>query len=161
MPIELPSDFENLREHWIKNPIEYLSAVHFAPSGNQIVLTSRGRVFVTPVKDGRFVDISEHQPGRFREARLMPDGKSVVALSTQSGEVELWLYPANGKGPGKQLTKDGDILRWEAIPSPDGKWIAHQDKAQRLWLYNTADNTNKKIATSRNGETISFFRASS
>ena len=96
--------------------------------------------------------MSEHQPGRFREARLMPDGKSVVMLSTESGEVELWLYPANGKGPGQQLTKDGNVLRWEAIPSPDGKWIAHQDKDQRLWLYNVADKTNKKLATSRNGD---------
>jgi tricorn protease len=152
VPIELPSDFENLREHWIKNPIEYLSSVHFSSDGDKIVLTARGRVFVSPVKQGRFVDVSEHQPGRFREARLMPDGKSVIALSTESGEVELWLYPANGKGPGQQLTKDANILRWEAIPSPDGKWIVHQDKEQRLWLYNVADKTNKKLATSRNGD---------
>ena len=82
----------------------------------------------------------------------MPDGKSVVTLSTESGEVELWLYPANGKGPGQQLTHDSNVLRWEAIPSPDGKWIAHQDKDQRLWLYNLADKSNKKIATSRNGD---------
>src|SRR3984885_2500086 len=149
--IQLPSDFDNLREHWIKNPMEYLSAVHFSSDGGKIVLTSRGRVFVAPVKQGRFVDVSEHQPGRFREARFMPDGQSVIALSTESGEVELWLYSANGKGPGQQLTKDASILRWEARPSPDGKWIAHQDKEQRLWLYNVTDKTNKKIATSRNG----------
>jgi len=152
VPVELPSDFENLREHWINNPVQYLSAVHFSPDGRNIVLTARGRVFVAPVKDGRFVDVSEHEPGRFREARLMPDGKSVIALSTASGEVELWLYPANGKGPGQQLTHDSDVLRWEAVPSPDGKWIAHQDKEQRLWLYNLADKSNKKLATSRNGD---------
>ena len=35
VPIELPSDFDNLREHWIKNPIEYLSAVHFSPGRRQ------------------------------------------------------------------------------------------------------------------------------
>jgi tricorn protease len=152
VPIELPSDFENLREHWIKNPVEYLSSVHFAPGGDKVVLTARGRVFVTPSKQGRFVDVSEHAPGRFREARLMPDGKSVIALSTESGEAELWLYPANGKGPGQQLTRDGTVLRWEAIPSPDGKWIAHQDKDQRLWLYSVADKSNKKLATARNGD---------
>jgi tricorn protease len=152
VPIELPSDFDNLREHWIKNPLEYLSAVHFSPDGEKIVLTSRGRVFVAPVQQGRFVDVSEHQAGRFREARVMPNGKSIIALSTESGEVELWLYPANGKGPGQLLTHDANILRWEAIPSPDGKWIAHQDKDQRLWLYNVTDKTNKKIATSPNGD---------
>ena len=151
IPIELPSDFDSLREHWVKNPVEYLSSVHLSPDGGSIVLTARGRVFVAPAKQGRFVDVSERTPGRFREARLMPDGKSVIVLSTESGEVELWTYPANGKGAGTQLTKDGSVLRWEAIPSPDGKWLAHQDKNQQLWLYNIAAKTNKKIATAVNG----------
>ncbi len=150
--IELPSDFDSLREHWVKNPIEYLSSVHLAPDGNSIVLTARGRVFVAPAKQGRFVDVSERTPGRFREARLMPDGKSVVALSTETGETEVWLYPANGKGAGTQPTSGADVLRWEAVPSPDGKWLAHQDKNQQLWLYNIAAKTNKKIATSLNGD---------
>jgi len=82
IPIELPSDFDSLREEWVKNPIDYLSSVHLAPDGNSIVLTARGRVFVAPAKQGRFVDVSERAPGRFREVRMMPDGKSVVMLST-------------------------------------------------------------------------------
>lgn len=152
IPIELPSDFDSLREHWIKNPIEYLTSVHLSPDGNSIVLTSRGRVFVAPAKQGRFVDVSEQTPGRFREARMMPDGKSVVVLSTESGEAEVWTYPANGKGAGTRLTTDANVLRWEAIPSPDGKWLAHQDKNEQLWLYNLAAKTNKKIATAANGD---------
>ena len=152
IPIELPSDFDNLREHWIKDPVQYLSAVHFSSDGNSVVLTARGRVFVAAVKGGRIADVNETQPGRFREARLMPDGKSVVLISTESGEAEVWLYPANGKGRGEQLSKGENILRWEAIPSPDGKWIAHQDKNQQLWLYNVAAHSDKKIASSPNGD---------
>lgn len=152
IPIQLPSDFDNLREHWVKDPVQYLSAVHFSPVGNSVVLTARGRTFVAPIKDGRIADISPDKPGRFREARIMPDGKSVVLISTESGEAEIWLYPGNGKGPGEQLTKQANVLRWEAIPSPDGKWIAHQDKDQQLWLYNIAAHTNKQIASSPNGD---------
>jgi tricorn protease len=152
IPIELPSDFDNLREHWVKDPIEYLSAVHFAPDGNSVVLTARGRVFIAPVKSGRIAYINEDKPGRFREARLMPGGKSVVLISTESGEAEVWLYPANGSGPGDRLTKDANVLRWEAIPSPDGKWIAHQDKDQQLWLYSVSARRNTKIATTPNGD---------
>jgi tricorn protease len=152
IPIELPSDFDSLREHWVKNPIDYLSSVHLSPDGNSIVLTARGRVFVAPAKQGRFVDVSERAPGRFREARMMPDSKSVAVISTETGETEVWLYPANGKGPGTQLTTGADVLRWEAIPSPDGKWLAHQDKNMQLWLYNIAAKTNKKIATSPNSD---------
>lgn len=152
IPIELPSDFDNLREHWVKDPVQYLSAAHLSPDGESVVLTARGRVFVAPVKGGRIADVNEDKPGRFREARLMPGGKSVVLVSTESGEAEIWLYAANGKGPGHQLTKGGTVLRWEAIPSPDGKWIAHQNKDQQLWLYNVAAQSDKKIAVSPNGD---------
>jgi Tol biopolymer transport system component len=55
----------------------------------------------------------------------MKDGKSLLLLATESGEVELWKAPANGIGSAEQLTKDGKTLRWEAIPSPNGKWIAY------------------------------------
>jgi tricorn protease len=150
--IELPSDFDNLREHWIKEPAQYLSAAHFSPDGNSVVLTARGRAFVAPLKDGRISEIAASRPGRFREARLMPGSKSVVLISTESGEAELWMYPANGTGSGQQLTKGGTVLRWDAIPSPDEKWIAHQDKDQNLWLYNLSSNSNKKIGTSINGD---------
>lgn len=145
IPIELASDFDNLREHWIKSPFDYLSAVHLAPDGSQVALTSRGRVFVAPVKQGRFVEIPSLKPGRFRNARFMPDGKSLLMLSTESGEVELWKAPANGIGPAGQITKNGKVLRWEAIPSPDGKWIAHQDKDNQLWLLDTATQTEKRL----------------
>ncbi len=148
IPIELPSDFDHLREHWIKMPLQYTTAAHLSSDGERIVLTSRGRVFVAPVKNGRFVDISEHRPGRFREARLAPDGKSVYVFSTESGEVELWKYPSNGVGPGEQITHEGKVLRWEGIPSPDAKWIAHQDKNNGLYLLDTASKTERHIAQS-------------
>ncbi len=147
VPIELSSDFEHLREHWVNNPIEYTTSVHLSPDGDRVVLTSRGRVFVAPAKStGRFVDVAAHKPGRYRDARMLPDGKSLLALSTESGEVEFWKLPANGVGPGEKLTSDGKILRWEGVPSPDGKWIAHQDKNNRLWLLDTATKAEKQIA---------------
>ncbi len=152
LSIELPSDFDNLREHWVKNPIEYTTAIHFSPDGNGLTITARGRSFVVPVKQGRFVDLNPHKPGRFREARLSPDGKSVFLLSTESGEVEVWKYPANGNGKGEQLTSGSTVLRWEAILSPDGKWIAHQDKNQQLWILNVTTKQNQLVATAVNGD---------
>ncbi len=152
LPVELASDFDNLREHWIKNPLEYTTSAHIAADGARVVLVSRGRVFVAPVKRGRFVEIPSVNPGRSREARFTEDGKSLVVLSTESGEVELWKAPANGSGPAEQLTKDGTVLRWDAIPSPDGKWIVHQDKENQLWLFDTAAKTEKRLAVIVKGQ---------
>ena len=45
--------------------------------------------------------------------------------------MELWKVPGQRCGAGERLTRDGKVLRWEGVPSPDGKWVAHQDKDNR------------------------------
>jgi tricorn protease len=99
-----------------------------APEGSSVALVARGRAFVAPVKQCRFVDVAAHPPGRYRSVAYLPDGKNLLIVSSESGEIDLWKVPANGSGTGEQLTKDGKVLRWDATPSPDGKWVAHQDK---------------------------------
>jgi len=143
--IELASDFDHLRENWVKDPNQYLTSVHFSKDGESIVLTARGKAFVAPVKQGRFVEATPTLGSRVRDAELMPDGKSLAALSTQSGEVEVWKIPANGVGAPEQLTTGGTVLRYRAVPSPDGKWIVHQDKDNQLWLLEVATKANKMI----------------
>ncbi|HKB94680.1 MAG TPA: S41 family peptidase, partial [Gaiellaceae bacterium] len=69
-------------------------------------------------------------------------------MSDASGEVELWRYPANGIGQATRLTSGGDILRWDPVPSPDGKRVAHTDKNHRLWLTDVASTTTTKLAES-------------
>ncbi|MBX6364210.1 MAG: PD40 domain-containing protein [Gemmatimonadetes bacterium] len=152
IPVRLASDFDQLRERWIAKPMQWLTAAHLSPSGDRVVLTARGQVFVAPVGDGRLVEANRRPGVRYRNARFLPDGKSLVALSDESGEIELWRLPANGVGAATQLTKDGTILRWDAFPSPDGKWIAHTDKNQRLWVLDVATGASRRIAENRYGD---------
>ena len=35
IPIALASDFDHLRERWIKNPDDYTTSVHLSPDGSQ------------------------------------------------------------------------------------------------------------------------------
>jgi tricorn protease len=150
--ITLVSDFDQLRDHWVKKPLEYLTATHVAPDGTAAVFTARGEVFTLPVDSGRIVKVAGRSGVRYREARYMPDGKSIIALSTESGETEFWKYPANGVGSPEQWTNDSKVLRWEGVPSPDGKWLAHRDKDQQLWLYDIAAKQQKRIAQSMEGD---------
>ncbi len=146
IPIQLPSDFDHLRERWVRSPMEYLTAAHISTDGGKIVLTARGNVFVAPAAQGRLVDATYERGHRFRDARMLPDGKNLLVLSTRSGEIELWKVPANGVGKAEQLTTDGHVLRWEAIPSPDGKWVVHHDKDLQLWLLNMETRQQRRIA---------------
>jgi tricorn protease len=152
VPITLVSDFDQLRDHWVKKPLEYLTAVHIAPDGSAAVFTARGQVFTLPATPGRIVKVAGNSGTRYREARYMPDGKSIIALSTESGETEFWKFPANGIGKPEQLTSDASVLRWEGVPSPDGHWLAHHDKDQQLWLYDTKTKLQKRIAQSKESD---------
>jgi len=152
IPISVVSDFDQLREHWVTNPSTYLTDVHLAPDGSSAVFTARGEVFALPAKPGRIVKIAGDSSIRYRDARYLPDGKSIVLLSTESGETEFWKYPTNGAGKPEQWTNDAKVLRWDGITSPDGHWLAHFDKDQQLWLYDIKTKQNKRIAQSMNGD---------
>ena len=149
IPITLDSDLDQMREHWIKNPREYVTSAHISPDGNRIALTARGQVFVAPQSQGRLAQVTRKESVRYRDARFMPDGKTLLVLSDESGEVELWKVPANGIGEDEQLTRDGEILRWYGLPSPDGKLIAHHDKNHRLFLYDCQARQNRRIDESK------------
>ncbi|HKI06621.1 MAG TPA: hypothetical protein VKK31_31885 [Thermoanaerobaculia bacterium] len=156
LPIRLVSDFDQMREQWVKEPMDFLTSADLSPAGDRIALTARGQVFVAPVRKGRIVEVTRKPGVRYREARFLPDGKSLVALSDETGEVEVWKLPANGVGKPEQLTADGKVLRWKAISSPDGRFIAHYDKDQRLWLLDTKTRKQLRIATSTSGDFEDF-----
>jgi tricorn protease len=138
LDITLASDLDQRRERWIADPLEWLTAAHLSPGGDRVVLTARGQVFVAPVKQGRFVEATREPGVRYRQARFLGDGRALGVLSDQSGEVELWTLPADGLGAPAQLTRDGRVLRFDVLPSPDGARIAFHDKDQELWIHDVA-----------------------
>ncbi len=152
IPITLVSDFDQLRDHWVEKPLQYLTAAHIAPDGSAAVFTARGEVFTLSPRGGRIVQVAGDSSIRFRDARYLPDGKSIVTLSTKTGETEFWRFPANGIGPPEQWTHDAKVLRFEGVPSPDGRWLAHHDKDQQLWLLDTRTHRDTRIAQSMEGD---------
>ncbi len=152
VPIHLVSDFEQTREEWIKKPFDYLTAAHVSPDGNRVVLTARGEVFTAPVGQGRIARATHEDGVRYRRARFMPDGKNLMVLSDQSGEVEFWLAPADGVGDLTQLTDNGKILRFDGLPSPDGKRIAYTDKNYILWIYDIDKKIHTKVYDDGEGD---------
>lgn len=137
IPITLNTDFDQMREKWITDPIDWLSMADISPDGDRVVLTARGELFVAPQKQGRIMQLTRQPDVRYRVAHFMPDGETIITLSDESGEVEFWTMAADGStGERTQLTYDGNVLRWDGVVSPDGKWMAHYDKNFKLWMMN-------------------------
>lgn len=151
--IRLTSDFDQLRERWVNKPEAFISSVNLSPKGDKLVVTSRGRVFVVPVKAGRTLALTDsNEPVvRHRDAVFSADGSHIISLSDGSGEFEFTQYPANGKGSAKQLSQHGKPLRYEGIPSSDGKWLAYDDNDKHLYILNVATGNRKKISTNEQG----------
>jgi tricorn protease len=132
--ITLQSDFEHTRTRWVKNPFDFVTNIEPSPNGDRVAITARGEIFVMPVGNGRRVELLRDANVRARNAVFSADGKSVFAFGDASGEFELMRYAANGVGAPTTLTKDAKTLRRSAYPSPDGKWIVHNDLERKLYL---------------------------
>ncbi len=143
--IKLVSDFPHLREHWENKPLKYLTHASLSGKSDQVVLTARGRVVIAGNKESRLVEVNTGFDSRTRQAIISHDGQSVYAINDSSGESEVWKYATDGSIQAKQLTNDGDVFRWGLYISPDGKWLAHDDKAGRLFLLNLSTGKNRKI----------------
>lgn len=149
--IALPSDFDQMRERWVTKPLDYLTSAHLSPSGDRVSLVSRGHVFVAPAGGGRWVCVSRQEGVRARSARFFPDGRSLMVLSDESGEWEFSRVPANGLGTPERLTTGVKVLRFDGLPSPDGRRLAFADKDNQLWLCDIEKKSLRKVAVSGNG----------
>jgi tricorn protease len=114
-----------------------------------------GRCSVATAGPGRLVQAGRTDGVRYRDARFFPDGSKLLALSTETGETEFVALPANGVGTPDMLSRDGKVLRWEGLPSPDGKWVAHHDKDRQLWLLDLEAKRSVRIDTSPPAEDFS------
>ncbi len=142
LEVTLASDFDQRREAWLEEPMDYLTAAHLSPDARRLVLTARGQVFVAPVKQGRLVEAGRPDGVRFRSGHFLPTPSSppepgngsLVVLSDESGEVELWRLDARGVKPRERLTDGGTELRFNVLPSADGKHVAYVEKDDELWI---------------------------
>ncbi len=151
LDIRLPSDFDQMRERWVTKPSDYLTSAHISPNGDRVALVSRGNVFVAPVGDGRLVRVSRQAGVRSRAARFFPDGKNLMVLSDAAGEWEFQNFPADGLGPGTQLTSGAKVIRFDGLPSPDGRRLAFADKDNQLWVADVRTKAVSRVAVSPNG----------
>jgi tricorn protease len=151
--IQLVSDFEQLRETWTTKTTDYITSVNPDPSGEKVVVTARGRVFLVPVKSGRTIAFANQNDTvvRHRDAVFSYDGKNIISLSDASGEFEFVQFAADSTGKVKPITQNVKTLSYKGIPSSDGKWIAYDDIDKSMYLINVNTGERKKISTNEQG----------
>jgi tricorn protease len=148
IPIAIQSDFDQMRERWVTKPAEHVSNMELSPNGDRVALTVRGKVFVVPAGQGRLAEVAGRRGVRYDQATFMPDGKSVLVLGDETGEMEFWRAPADGVGMLEQLTRGSTNRRMIGLPSPDAQWIAYTQHNESLWVQNVKTGESRHVADS-------------
>jgi tricorn protease len=140
LDIRLLSDFDQQKPKWIKSPLQSITYTDLSPNGNYVAIISRGRVFVSPAKSDRWVEVTRKSGIRYRVVHFIND-KELAVLSDATGEYEIWSMSADGSGTPKQLTQHTPVMISGFAVAPDGKYIAYEDKNEVLRITDAATGT--------------------
>jgi tricorn protease len=172
--LQLRSDFDNRRQRWLANPLDYATSITLAPEGDRVAVTARGRVALIGLAGERRVTLPLPAEQRGRSAILGSDGEWAYVIAASDEFDEILRYAADGSGKHEQITSDGSIYRWRMVASPDGRHLVHSDKRGDLWLLNLQTGKNQRIdqlgegddpyadiSWSKDGQLLTYTRYSS
>ncbi|HYR57541.1 MAG TPA: peptidase S41, partial [Chthoniobacteraceae bacterium] len=144
VPITVMTDRVTLRprvenvSNWIQNGV-------ISPTGKRTVFEARGKLFSVPAENGVIRQLTERSDVAERFPAWSPDGKWIACFSDKTGEYELTLRPADGKGAEQTLTQLGPGFRFQPQWSPDSKKIVFIDQAMRIHLHDLEAKTTREI----------------
>jgi tricorn protease len=142
VPVEIRADAPEVRPSFV-DVAGFIQGVGISPSGARAIVVARGEVFTVPKEHGPIRNLTRDSGSRDKDAVWSPDGKSIAYLSDRSGEYEIYVVDAEGRGTPARLTTNRDGYRHTLRWSPDGAKIAFTD--QTLTLY-YVDVATKKVA---------------
>ncbi|HOT01075.1 MAG TPA: PDZ domain-containing protein [Acidobacteriota bacterium] len=117
----------------IKNVSDCIHGFGLSPTGVRALFEARGDIFTVPAKKGEIRNLTRTPGIRERDPAWSPNGKWVAYFSDASGEYEIYLRPADGKGEATQLTKGSRIWYQNLAWSPDSQKLLLSDAAVNLY----------------------------
>jgi len=136
----------------IKPVAEQITGADVAPDAKRVAFAARGEIFTVPAEKGDVRNLTSTPGVRDLAPSWSPDGKQVAWLSDRTGEYEIWLMAADGRGEPKQLTSGAKTYKLRLDWSPDGKHLAVNDAAMNLWLVDAASGAMKLVDQASSGE---------
>jgi tricorn protease len=112
-----------------------LRTVAISPTGKRALFEARGEIFSVPAGEGIVRNLTESSGVAERYPAWSPNGNWIAYFSDRTGEYELTIRPADGRGAEKTLTALGAGWRYQPQWSPDSRKIAFIDSAMRLRVY--------------------------
>jgi len=154
--LTLASDGDYTRQRWLAAPLEYLADARFAPSGDSVTITARGRFVTAFTGTRRRVEFQIPDGARARSAAMSADGKSLYAIIDSGVQGEIWRFPADGRGEGKAVTSGSAAYIWEVVPAPKGNAILYSNKRGKLFHLDAQTGRSTEIETTKSSSDAAF-----
>ena len=149
LSLRLTTDDDSTRRRWLDTPLSFLESAQFAPTGDAVTISARGRFVTAFVGPRRRVEFQVPDGARARSATFGADGKSLYAIVDAGVYGEIWRFPADGRGEGKALTTGSSAYIWEASPAPKGDSLLYSDKRGKLFHLDAKTGRSTEIDTTQ------------
>ena len=148
VPIRILEDMASGRSG-IKDVSKQVSAYEISNDGKRALFEARGELFTVPAKDGATRHLTDTSNVHERSPKWSPDGKTIAFISDASGEDEIHVMPADGKGSSTLIPTVDPSYKYELRWSPDSKKVMWSDKKMRLHYVDLETKAVKLIAQSK------------
>jgi tricorn protease len=131
--IMIPGDRRRVRPQR-KDAAELIFTRTVSPRGKRVLLEARGDIWSVPVKHGSPRNLTATSGAAERDPSWSPDGRWICYFSDESGEYQLYLRAAGGRGEVRRIGELPPGFYGEPLWSPDSRRIAFWDQMDALWL---------------------------
>ncbi|HNR66673.1 MAG TPA: PDZ domain-containing protein [bacterium] len=155
IPIQVQGD-RPLTLPYFKSVHNAINWFEISPTGKRALFEARGDLFTVPAEKGEIDNLTQTPGVREIYPIWSPDGRWIAYLSDRSGEYEIYLRSADGRGEEQQASQGGDTWRFAPRWSPNSEYLAFADKNHHLAILRISDRVILPVDESRFGEFESY-----
>jgi tricorn protease len=146
LKVGIAAELTEARPRYAKGA-KYIRSASISPSGARAVFEFRGEIVTVPAEKGDPRNLTETPGVHERFPAWSPDGAKVAYFSDATGEYQLHVRTADGKGEAKTYQLGGAGHYERPAFSPDAKKITFVDNSQSLFWIDLDSGKLKKIAS--------------
>lgn len=140
LSIQAPDDGLNSRPR-IMGVEKFVQGGGISPTGKRVVVAARGDIFTLPAEKGNGRNLTGTPDVREKDPIWSPDGKWIAYYGDRTGEYEIYLRQADGKGEETRVTTDGTCYRNRMKWSPDSKKLLFSDSRMNFYYVDIDQKT--------------------